>query len=509
MLFLAAAGLVMILSGLGAYYATDRELSAFSLLNLIIGPVLLAAAGVIQVRQVRGFTGALSRRMVWRWLTITAGVLGIAVLLTALTAGWRSMIDLTIERTYTLAPQTREVCGGMSAAANGSGAELLFFEEAKLAREVELLVRAYQEACPDLRVRFLSFAEAPPSARILLDRYESTVVACRRDRCEYVGFPSEENVTNALLRLLRRSSLRAYFLVGHGEVNLADPGKGGYSALAEVLQREGIEVRGWIGPAANEVPDADLVIVAAPARNLLEPEIEALDRYLRRGGRLLVLLEPDARSNFDGLLERWGFELPDGVLADTISSPLLEEPKPVSLLINSFGRHAVVRDLDVRTMLILPGARMVHAGRKLEGGDRLRDLAYTSSGSWLESNVEAALADLPIEPDGDEPRGRELPVAAAASYPRDGHEARIVVVGDRDFVSNELIGSLYNRDFLMNSIWWLAEDERWISIRPKLWTPDHFPVTIQETLSYFYFFAFALPEVLLLLGIGAWYRQRG
>ncbi len=66
MIVLAAAGLVMILSGLGAYYATGREQSVFSALNLITGPVLLLAAGIVQVRRTRGFSGALSRRVAIR-----------------------------------------------------------------------------------------------------------------------------------------------------------------------------------------------------------------------------------------------------------------------------------------------------------------------------------------------------------------------------------------------------------------------------------------------------------
>ena len=65
-----------------------------------------------------------------------------------------------------------------------------------------------------------------------------------------------------------------------------------------------------------------------------------------------------------------------------------------------------------------------------------------------------------------------------------------------------------NLPLLLHSALWLAEDVRRIAIRPKLWTPYQDPLTIQQTLAYFYFFAFALPEVLLLLGIHAWVRQR-
>ena len=112
-------------------------------------------------------------------------------------------------------------------------------------------------------------------------------------------------------------------------------------------------------------------------------------------------------------------------------------------------------------------------------------------------------------PDATELRGQEFPVAAAGRYPRDAGESRIVVIGDRDFASNRLLGALYNRDFLTNAVLWLAEDETRLAIRPKAWTPDQDPLTLQQTLAYFYFLAFALPEILLLLGINAWYRQRG
>ena len=508
MIVLAAAGLVMILSGLGAYYATGREQSVFSALNLIAGPVLLLAAGIVQLQRMRGFSGALSRRVAIRSMAMLMAVATAALALTGLSEGWGAALDLTIERTYTLADQTRRACGELQAAP--AGVQLLFFEEAKLAREVDLLVRSYEQACPGLRVRRLSFAEAPPAARPLLERAEATVAACQASRCEYVGFPSEENITNALMRLARRGATSAYFLIGHGEVDLADQGEGGYSGLVAVLDAEGIEGRGWIGPASGEVPErADIVIVAAPARNLLGPEIEALDSYLHSGGRLLALLEPGVHSNFDDLLARWGFELPDGVLADRLTSPLLEDPNPITLLVNGFGDHPVVRSLDARSMLIMPGARLVRAARKPEPEDRLQNIAYTSRDGWLEADVAAALGSLPIAPEPTETRGVELPLAAAARYPRGERETRIVVIGDRDFVSNRMLRSLYNRDLLMNAVWWLAEDERWISIRPKLWTPDHYPLTLQETLTYFYFFAFALPEALLLLGIAAWYRQRG
>jgi ABC-type uncharacterized transport system involved in gliding motility auxiliary subunit len=83
-----------------------------------------------------------------------------------------------------------------------------------------------------------------------------------------------------------------------------------------------------------------------------------------------------------------------------------------------------------------------------------------------------------------------------------------VVIGDRDFASNHLLDALYNRDLLLNAVRWLASDEARLALTDKAWTPNQDPLTLQQTVAYFYFLAFALPEALLLLGIYAWWRQR-
>ncbi|NRA02672.1 MAG: GldG family protein [Myxococcales bacterium] len=508
MRFLAPAGLVMLLSGLGASYVSKAP-SWFEIGNLVAGLGLLAAAGVQAAFRFRGFSGTPSRSLALRWAAIGASVLAASLLANILAVGWTAALDWTVEGTYTLSEQSLRVLERIDADP-GDPPELLLFEDTKIWKEVDPLLAVYAAASSELRVRHLREQEAPPEALRLLAGLEHTVLACRDGRCEAVGFPSEENITNALLRLLRQGHPVVYFLLGHGEVDLASESEHGFSGLARALTQEGFRPRGWIGPAHEELPaDASLVIIAAPERNLLPRELEALDRYLERGGRLLVLLEPSVDTNLNSFLERWGFELPAGIVADRATSPLLEEAKLVSLVSGSYNpRHPVTRGMRARHMTLLPGARAVIARHKPERDDQLRGLVYSSHHSWLEQDVRGALAGRALQPGGGETAGREIPVAAAGLYPRGDTEARIVVIGDRDFASNRLLDSLYNRDLLMNSVLWLAEEEDEITIRSKVWTPPGHPLTIQQTLAYFYFFAFALPEVLLLLGIHAWVRQR-
>ena len=51
--------------------------------------------------------------------------------------------------------------------------------------------------------------------------------------------------------------------------------------------------------------------------------------------------------------------------------------------------------------------------------------------------------------------------------PKKPAKARIVVVGTADFASNQFLGAQGNRDFFLNVVSWLAEEEDLISMRPK------------------------------------------
>lgn len=509
MAMLAPAGGIMLVTGLAAYYITDR-FTWFSGGNMAVGVALIALAAVLASRRVQGFAGTHSRRVLVRWLVAGAALLALVFGVNALARDWNRWIDLTSDGMYTLSDATTSLCAELAARPSPPEMRFYFFEDSLLARDTRLLVRAYDAHCEPVRMEEVSQTEAPAQARAIVANYETTVVACVDDRCDAVGYPSEDNLTDALLRMTRDDPVRVYFLQGHGGADLRSDADSGFQFLASTLVNQGIDVRAYVGPGVEAVPaDADIVIVPAPERDLLDLEIRALQDFLARGGRLLAMLEPGADSNLNGLLENWGFGLPDGILADRRGSPLLRESRPISLLVGLYAPyHPITRKMSGSTLVLAPGARPVFAARKPQPEDDLEAIAYASARAWLESDIAAALADRAIYRDPDEPTGQEIPIAAAGRYPRGKAEARIVVLGDRDLATNRLVATLYSRDLVLNAIRWLAERESEISIAPKYWTPHQDPLTIQQTVAYFYFMAFALPEILLLLGLRAWVRQR-
>jgi ABC-type uncharacterized transport system involved in gliding motility auxiliary subunit len=82
-------------------------------------------------------------------------------------------------------------------------------------------------------------------------------------------------------------------------------------------------------------------------------------------------------------------------------------------------------------------------------------------------------------------------------------------VGNSEFASNTYLGQvLGNRDFFINSVNWLAEDEDLISVRA---TPAVAPPIIlsnQAQVLVFYTSVVFMPLAVLLLGGVIWWQRR-
>jgi hypothetical protein len=113
---------------------------------------------------------------------------------------------------------------------------------------------------------------------------------------------------------------------GHGEMN--DPGSAGplvgtplgqVKALEEILTFQNYDVAG-LGIASglgSDVPDdAAMVMVLGPRLPFLEEELNALDRYVARGGALLLALDPESTFELGPLEQRLGVRYVAVPLAD-------------------------------------------------------------------------------------------------------------------------------------------------------------------------------------------------
>src|SRR5262249_251716 len=138
-------------------------------------------------------------------------------------------------------------------------------------------------------------------------------------------------------------------------------------------------------------------------------------------------------------------------------------------------------------------------------GIMAEQLLASNERSWAESDMKSNQASF------DEKTDIKGPVSLAVAATKDLNEnkkARLVVFGDSDFAANSGFGLQGNGNLFLNTISWLAQDESFISIRPK--NPEDRRLTMTESQGRLWSFVMLLflPVGVLVAGVSVWMKRR-
>jgi ABC-type uncharacterized transport system involved in gliding motility auxiliary subunit len=488
--------------------------------NFAIGLVLLGVALVRNVESLRERlrTGGARRAGKYGTSAVVNAALAIALLalLAFLSTRYHKRFDWTEARTHSLTEQSRKVLDGLK-----EDVKVTAFYQPVAAPPAREILDRYSYASPRFQVQFVD-PQARPGLVKELGVDEGKLgdglvhVALGGESVE-VDELTEENLTNALVKLTRRDKKKVYLLTGHNERPGDGEGAGaeqGFQFAKEALQNENYLVESLLLAQKGDVPaDANVVISAGPTRPFLPEELDALKRYLERGGALLVLLDPRAQTNLYDALAGWGVDAGDDVIVDRVQGLF---GRPVSPFAAEYPTHAITAGLREPTLFHV--ARSVQP--KNEAAPALSVIVRTSPESWAERNLDVFFRDGKAELDDGDLRG-PVPVAVAgelelgaAPAPAEGADApkparaRLVVVGDSDFATNGLLRQFRNRDFFVNSVNWLLGDVEAISVRPDSSRASRLQLTPQQFAQLRYLSLFVLPEAIAVLGVIVWWRRR-
>jgi ABC-type uncharacterized transport system involved in gliding motility auxiliary subunit len=87
-------------------------------------------------------------------------------------------------------------------------------------------------------------------------------------------------------------------------------------------------------------------------------------------------------------------------------------------------------------------------------------------------------------------------------------KARLVVVGTADFASNQFFRAQGNKDFFLNVVSWLAEEEDLLSVRPKDTKQNPIVLNSAQSSLVLWLPLAVLPGAVLLCGIMVNARRR-
>jgi ABC-type uncharacterized transport system involved in gliding motility auxiliary subunit len=468
---------------------------------LILGGVLLVAASLLaRIEDYGAFFGARTTRYGLNAAFMVLLVLGVTTLVQALSYQHNWRWDLTESKRFSLSPQTVQLLRSLKTDVNALG----FFRSDQPGKRVaEDLFKQYARYAG---ARFSWRTVDPDREPGLAKRYGietyGTIVLEAGAKSEKVLDAEEEKLTNGLVKVTRAGKRMVYVVQGHGEHELSSTDRPGFSEAKAALERTNYEVKPLVLAREGKVPDdASVVLLPGPRNDLFQPELDALDAYLTRGGKLLVMVNPFQNEGLRKYLEKYGFALDNDLVVENNPIGRLFGIGPEVPIVQQYERHPITRDM-AGVSTLFPLTRSIGRPKAPPKGVSFDPLARTSPQSWGETNREA-LQRGEAKPDPEDPKG-PLTVAAVATKDK----ARLVVYGTSNLAANQFLNLQGNRDFFLNTVSWLAEEEDQISIRPK--DAKQTPVFLNSNQAQLVFLlpVVVLPGLVLVGGIVAGVRRR-
>ena len=438
--------------------------------------------------------------------------------------------DLTEDRRYSLSDQTRKVLAGLE-----SDITITYFQ-----REREMLggrdrLREYEALSDRLTVDFVDPVQSPTKAEAFDVRGPWPILIVQSgEQRERVTNDSEQDITNALIKVTREGRKTVCLVEGQGERSPEDSSERGFSGAKAALTTNLYDVETVFLLREKTVPEqCNVLVVAGPEKDLTPEAIAPIREYVRGGGKLLVMVEPEFKESYPhlvSLLEEWNIEAGDDVVVDISGMGQLFGASELAPLVVDYPYHDITKDF--RLMTVFHVARSMQAGDAALDGVTVQNLARTSEQSWAESRLTlegaleyeededqlgpisvAAVATVKGEapepgPETDAAEAEGADEADSGATDTESEEPRVVAVGDADFASNSLLGFQGNQDFFLNIVAWLAEDADLISIRPR--DPEQESLFLSRTaVQNVYWMALVIiPLFFVVAGVVTWWRRR-
>lgn len=511
---LGLLGLLLLAFGLlGAMFVTAPFQDGYVLLNLILGAAFVVAYLAFGFE---GFKSAVGQRSTKYGASAALYSLLFVLLIAILNYfGTRYHVskDFTEAGVYTLSPQATKVVESLD-----QPLVMTAFVEGGIEPQLRGLLENYHDANPSKVETSLVDPDKEPA---LVEQMKITTVPSVHLQYGKESFvvtqPSEESITNGIIRVARSTKKVVYFTEGFGEAPTDAPDDPkGFSGAKLGLEQENYDVKTLLLPSVEQVPeDASVVVIAGPTRPLTPPAIAALDGYLRRGGRLLAMVGP--RQGGDalvGLLGQWGAKVGSDIVVDT-EVRLFEGPRlGVVPLSRTYGQHPITQSFKDFTVFPQTCTVEPETGKP---GITATSLVKTSDASWAEGNVDGVFDQGVAALDADDREGPLSIAVAVEAKPKDmgleppatADDTRLVVFGTRAFADNQqLVQSRLNADLFLNSVGWLVGQEELVSIRSKTVRASRADITPTQAAQIFYLSVLIIPELLIALGIWVWWRRR-
>ncbi len=324
---------------------------------------------------------------------------------------------------------------------------------------------------------------------------------------------TEEEITNAIVRVIREKR-NIYFLAGHGEYDILDEGDNGLSDWAKLLSANNVTCKKlMLGIRENIPEDCDVLVIAGAKNNLTEKEEKNIDKYLKKGGDALFLIEhvivttkdkpltnDEKKKNpsLNNILNKWGVNIGDDIVVDLSSHAGSDVGSPATK--NYLPHKAITQGLDY-TFYVRPRSITILKNRR--SSILVAPIVLTSSkkASWAESD-----RTLDVRFNEAVDISGPVPISSVIWEEKeegDNSDTRIIVFTDADFLTNIFINQYSNAKLGLNIISWLSELDYQTFIDQKDIKIEKLDLTSRQKRKIG-FILFLMPVFVMVCGVIVW-----
>lgn len=288
-----------------------------------------------------------------------------------------------------------------------------------------------------------------------------------RDYADNMTLPSEAEISGAIKTLTMESPVVG-FVKGQGEREINKEGDRDYSSFANDLYfRYSLVNQGF------EIVDVDLskslvidnrinILVIADSRaSFTEEKLAIIDRYIDKGGNMLILADVGRQNSMNPLIKRFGVIASDGILAQPTG-----DFYPNFILCN-VTKQATKLNFEFEDMRNKNNKVSMNGVLALEitkDSDFVVEplLATNKKGAWIELETNNLLEDkVEFNPIAGEVE-KEYYTAVSATRKVGDREQRVLIMGDADCMSNAEL-TIQREGYISGNFSLITGSFRWLS----------------------------------------------
>lgn len=255
--------------------------------------------------------------------------------------------------------------------------------------------------------------------------------------------PREAEITAALKTMVVKSPVVA-FVTGHGERDIYKGGERDYSAFAKNLSFRYSLINQGFGvttldlkadtTAVDIAEDIDIIVIADAREAYTTEEIAKIQRFIDRGGDMIIACEPRRQLVMNPLVERLGITFMPGTIVEETEgyAPNQLFLNPTEEAIKNIRGYYVMSRYDSK--LSMPGAVGFTVNDSC--GFTSSVLFATTSKAWNELQTTDFVDDKPEINQETGERTDSIPLVVRLTRQVGDKKQRIYVCGDADCMAN-------------------------------------------------------------------------